>query len=89
MSDSLPQRMREAAEQSSADKPVLCKGFQWIGQSFASCDGCGKPYWEHDYDAQIKRDRPHPFGDDAIEYVPITPKQRAACKSLWSPGAGE
>jgi hypothetical protein len=25
-----------------------CRGFRWIGQSFATCDGCGKPAWEHD-----------------------------------------
>ncbi len=26
-----------------------CVAFQWIGQPITSCDGCGKPAWEHDY----------------------------------------
>lgn len=24
-----------------------CWSFKWIGQSLETCDGCGKPYWEH------------------------------------------
>jgi len=31
-----------------------CRAFQWIGQSIATCDGCGKPIFEHDGDS-----RPH------------------------------
>jgi hypothetical protein len=26
-----------------------CNSFQWIGQPITSCDGCGKPAWDHDY----------------------------------------
>jgi hypothetical protein len=25
-----------------------CESFRWVGQTFASCDNCGKPYWEPD-----------------------------------------
>lgn len=32
----------------SGDK--TCYIFAWIGQSFESCDDCGKPYWEHLFD---------------------------------------
>lgn len=28
-----------------------CRAFQWIGQSIATCDGCGKPIFEHDGDS--------------------------------------
>lgn len=26
-----------------------CQIFQWIGQRFDTCDGCGRPYWKHMY----------------------------------------
>jgi hypothetical protein len=56
-------------------------GFRWVGQSFASCDGCGQPYWEHDYD-----ERPGPGSgpfDARWVYVPITDEQKAAAKARW------
>ena len=34
------------ADQTDAT-PVVCEGFQWIGQSFATCDRCGQPAWNH------------------------------------------
>jgi hypothetical protein len=34
-----------------------CAGFVWIGQSFKYCDECGKPYWDHRYDMEIRRGR--------------------------------
>ena len=24
-----------------------CGAFAWLGQSFAFCDDCGQPYWDH------------------------------------------
>lgn len=24
-----------------------CWSFKWVGQSLETCDGCGRPYWEH------------------------------------------
>jgi hypothetical protein len=56
-------------------------GFRWVGQSFASCDGCGQPYWEHDYD---ERPGPgsRPFNARWV-YVPITDEQKAAVKARW------
>lgn len=38
------------------DRPV-CEGFAWIGQSFAHCDRCGHPYWEHTHDEQVRDGR--------------------------------
>jgi len=29
-----------------------CRAFQWIGQSIANCDGCGKPIFDHDGDSR-------------------------------------
>jgi hypothetical protein len=34
-------------EEVPAPQPVVCQGFQWIGQSFATCDRCGQPAWDH------------------------------------------
>ena len=59
-----------------------CKGFQWVGQSFASCEGCGQPFWEHTYDTRM-RSGAGPFDDDPFEYVLITDEQKAACKAKW------
>lgn len=27
-----------------------CEAFEWVGQSFKYCDGCGGPYWEHTHE---------------------------------------
>lgn len=26
---------------------AACDGFRWIGQPLSTCDGCGRPAWEH------------------------------------------
>lgn len=59
-----------------------CRGFQWVGQSFASCDGCGLPYWEHTHDTRM-RDGAGPFDEEPFDYVPITDAQKVACKAKW------
>lgn len=64
-----------------APKPE-CRGFQWVGQSFAHCDGCGQPYWEHTHDTRM-RDGAGPFDEDPFDYVLITDEQKAACKAKW------
>jgi hypothetical protein len=30
-----------------SEPPPVCEGFRWIGQSFATCDRCGQPAWDH------------------------------------------
>ena len=36
----------------------VCHVFQWIGQSFRSCDRCGRPAWEHLYWPPMGDQRP-------------------------------
>ena len=59
-----------------------CKGFQWVGQSFEHCDGCGEPYWEHTHDQQINRDK-GPFDEDPWLYVPISNESKAKVKARY------
>lgn len=47
-----PSRMADEAQQPEAlpatpEAPPVCEGFQWIGQSFATCERCGQPAWDH------------------------------------------
>lgn len=62
--------------------PVRCKGFQWIGQEWTSCDGCGQPYWEHDYDQRIDRNK-GPFDDDPWIYEPISEESKVRAKTHY------
>ena len=41
--------LREAHERLS-EKAKNCPGFRYIGQPITSCDGCGGPIWDHDFD---------------------------------------
>lgn len=56
------------------DEGPECFAFQWIGQSFASCDNCGKPYWEHTHVAG-----PRPGGSpfDGRTFHRLIPKAEA------------
>ncbi len=40
-----------------------CRGFRWIGQPLTSCDGCGRPAWEHEGIEKL-RDGAGPFGGE-------------------------
>lgn len=59
------------AERTARDARPACEAFWWIGQSFAHCDNCGKPYWEHTHDWRRGG------------AVPITPDQAARMKLIW------
>ena len=74
----------EPDELRAPEAAKACEGFRWIGQSFASCDGCGQPYWEHTHDVQQRPDV-GPFAHDAQILVPITPEQADACRRKWCP----
>ena len=64
--------------------PADCPGFRWIGQSFASCDGCGKPAWEHEGEMRL-REGAGPFGGDGDwELRPWGPGEAEAIKRKWS-----
>lgn len=58
-----------------------CPGFQWVGQSFQYCDGCGEPYWDHQYDCQIDRDS-GPFGTRWKRKL-ISKESKARVKARW------
>lgn len=64
------------------------EGFHWIGQSFACCDKCGLPAWEHDGNA-VPRDRSTPFSTVPDEEFwvlsPWKDGQREACRRKWDP----
>lgn len=65
------------------DAPVVCEGFAWVGQSFACCDECGRPYWEHSHDRRSGGpDGPFGLG---LRLVPITPEQARGCRMKWDP----
>lgn len=57
--------------------PIPCpEGFHWIGQSFAHCDKCGLPAWDHE---GMSTRPPNAGLLDDVTYV-LTP---------WGPGAAE
>ena len=63
---------------------TACRGFWWIGQSFSSCDECGRPAWEHEGEMRL-RDGATPFGgDDCWELRPWGPGEADAIKRKWA-----
>jgi hypothetical protein len=42
-----------------------CSAFRWIGQTWASCDRCGEPAWEHDFIEKSDTNSP-PFDDPGV-----------------------
>lgn len=61
-----------------------CRGFRWIGQSFATCDGCGKPAWEHDGMSRLRESAKLVLGGCGDwEVVPWKPGEAEAIKRKW------
>lgn len=69
----------------SGTKEESCRGFRWIGQSFASCDGCGRPAWEHEGVMRL-RDGASLSGIDADiwELRPWEPGEADAIRQKWA-----
>ncbi len=65
---------RLALEESKAGE---CITFWWIGQDFAHCDLCGRPYWRHL--------REPGFGDQAGQIRTITDSMRRRNWQKWHP----
>lgn len=65
-----------------------CKGFQWIGQTWDSCGGCGGPYWYHTHIERAKRDA-GPFDDGPPEYEPISEKSKQRMKRFYADPANK
>lgn len=63
-----------------------CPGFLWIGQSFATCDGCGKPAWEHAGEMRL-REGAALFGGSGADWElrPWKPGEAEAIKRKWGP----
>lgn len=59
-----------------------CKGFQWVGQDWDTCHGCGQPYWEHSC-MEHPAEGSGPF-DEAWEYRPISDEARARMKARYA-----
>lgn len=62
-----------------------CPGFQWIGQSFATCDGCGKPAWEHGGEMRLREGAKLVIGGTGDwELRPWKPGEAEAIKRKWA-----
>lgn len=48
-----------------------CNAFEWIGKPLTSCDGCGRPYWEHSHESR------------STGPILITPEHAEAVKAKW------
>ncbi|WP_175438093.1 hypothetical protein [Streptomyces sp. SGAir0924] len=76
-----------ATETQPPAAPVVCEGFVWIGQSFATCDRCGQPAWEHD-GQDVAVEGAGPF-DPRRTVRPWEPGQADAIRAKWEqPAAG-
>ncbi len=63
--------------------PTPCpNGFHWIGQSFAHCDQCGLPAWDHD--GMAEGDRDSPWGAELV-LRPWRDGEREAIQRRWAP----
>jgi hypothetical protein len=64
-----------------------CPGFKWIGQSFATCDGCGKPAWEHEGEMRLRKGAKlvSAGSEGDWELRPWKPGEAEAIKRKWGP----
>ena len=63
------------------ETPVVCEGFQWIGQSFAICDRCGQPAWDH-AGQDVAVEGAGPF-DNRRTVRPWGPGEADAIRAKW------
>jgi hypothetical protein len=68
-------------DQTRDEEPVVCEGFQWIGQSFATCDRCGQPAWDH-AGQDVAVDGAGPF-DNRRTVRPWGPGEADAIRAKW------
>ncbi|MDX3759305.1 hypothetical protein [Streptomyces sp. AK02-04a] len=82
-----PSRVADEAQQdeTQAEPSPVCQGFQWIGQSFATCDRCGQPAWEHAGE-DVAVEGAGPF-DNRRTVRPWKPGQADAIRAKWAPRA--
>lgn len=78
-----PVAIRAPARSSPSRPRTPCaEGFHWIGQSFAYCDRCGLPAWEHEGYAELPEGT-GPFGTDEWVLRPWKPGERDAIRQTW------
>jgi hypothetical protein len=63
--------------------PEHCPGFKWIGQPYTTCDGCGKPAWEHEGEMRLRDRDVFPLDPDAWELRPWKPGEAEAIRRKW------
>ncbi|MDX3839856.1 hypothetical protein [Streptomyces europaeiscabiei] len=62
-------------------EPPVCEGFVWIGQSFATCDRCAQPAWDHEGE-EVAVEGAGPF-DNRRTVRPWRPGQADAIRAKW------
>lgn len=81
-------QQNETADTNETEAPPVCEGFRWIGQSFAICDRCGQPAWEH-VGEEIPVEGAGPF-DNRRTVRPWEPGQADRIRAKWgTPADGE
>ena len=57
-----------------------CDVFEWVGQSFRSCDACGRPFWEHHFRRPLGSEMTGgPFSQQEEEPIPLSHEERLSC----------
>ena len=64
---------------------ACAEGFHWIGQSFASCENCGKPAWEHAGMHALGDPAANPFAEGGWRLEPWQPGEAERIKAKWDP----
>lgn len=76
-----------AADTGEAEVPSVCDGFVWIGQSFAICERCAQPAWDH-VGEEVPVEGAGPF-DNRRTVRPWAPGQADRIRAKWgTPVAG-
>lgn len=65
---------------------TACQAFAWIGQSFAHCDDCNKPYWWHTHRYALGEEKgPAPFDRPYKPKLKVISRSEAArVKAKWA-----
>ena len=77
----------ESATTEPSSKQPCPEGFHWIGQSFAHCDKCGLPAWDHEGMASQPEPPNNPFDPmpDGFVLRPWKAAELRACRRKWDP----
>lgn len=76
----------QAREPETEQPEVPCPdGFRWIGQSFACCDGCGLPAWEHAGLSILPKVGASLFGKTEWVLRPWNPGEAEQIRAKWDP----